>query len=70
MIFEADWQLLLKWHSLHGLLPKTEQAKFLAYEQEGGQKGGSAIDQATQQIIETETIHLNQTPTINLYLDL
>jgi len=21
MIFEADWQLLLKWHSLYGFLP-------------------------------------------------
>jgi len=70
MIFEADWQLLLKWHSSKGFLPKTEQAHTLAYEQGGGRKGRSAIDQATQQIVETETIHLNQTPTIDLYLDL
>jgi len=24
MIFEADWQLLLKWHSAYGFLPKSE----------------------------------------------
>jgi len=70
MIFEADWQLLLKWHSSYGFLTKTEHTKTLAYEQGGGRKGRSAIDQATQQIVETETIHMNQTSTINLYLDL
>jgi len=70
MIFEADWQLLLKWHSSHGFLPKTECAKTLVYEQGGGRKGRSAIDQATHQIVETETIHLNQRTTIDMYLDL
>jgi len=25
MIFEANWQLLLKWHSLYGFLPQTEK---------------------------------------------
>jgi len=38
--------------------------------QGGGQKGWSAIDQAMQQILETELIHLNQTPVIDLYLNL
>jgi len=70
MLFEADWQLLLKWHSSHGFLPKTEHAGMLAHEQGGGRKGRSAIDQATQQIIETEVIHLNQVSAIDLYLDL
>jgi len=70
MIFKADWQLLLKWHSSYGFLPKTEHTKTLVYEQGGGWKGHSAIDQATQQIVETETIHMNQQPTIDMYLDL
>jgi len=70
MIFEADWQLLLKWYSSYGFLPKTEHAKTLVYEQGGGWKGRSAIDQATQQIVETETTHLNQQTTIDMYLDL
>jgi len=70
MIFEADWQLLLKWHSSYGFLPMTENVKTLVYEQGGGRKGRSAIDQATQQIVETEIIHMNQKPTIDLYLDL
>jgi len=47
MIFEADWQLLLKWHSSYGFLPCTEQAGTLDYAQGGGCKGWSAIDQAT-----------------------
>jgi len=70
MIFEADWQLLLKYHSSYGFLPKTEEAGQLVYAQGGGRKGRSAIDQATQQIVETEIIHLNQRPALDLYLDL
>jgi len=70
MIFEADWQLLLKSQSSHGFLPKTEEAGTLVHAQGGGQKGRSAIDQATQQIVETEIIHLNQEPAVDLYLDL
>jgi len=70
MLFEADWQLLLKWHSSYGFLPATEQAGKLAQEQGGGRKGRSAIDQATQQVVETEIIHLAQRPALDLYLDL
>jgi len=70
MLFEANWQLILKWHSSHGFLPKTEKAGTLVNEQGRGQKGRSAIDQATQQIIETEITHFNQVSTIDLYLDL
>jgi len=69
MIFEADWQLLLKWHSSYGFLPKSEQAKALTPAQGGGHKGCSAIDQATQQVIDTEIIKLNQRPAIDLFLD-
>jgi len=70
MIFEADWQLLLKWHLSYGFLPKTKEAGTLVYAQGGGHKGCSAIDQAAQQIIETKVIHLHQHTTIDLYLDL
>jgi len=70
MIFEADWQLLLKWHLLYGFLPKTEVTGTLVYVQGRGCKGCSAIDQATQQIIKTEVIHLCQNTAIDLYLDL
>jgi len=59
MLFEADWQLLLKWHFSYGFLPCTKDAGTLAIEQGGGQKGCSTIDQATQQIIETELVHFN-----------
>jgi len=56
MLFEADWQLLLKWHSSYGFLPKSETNHALTDAQGGGRKGRSAIDQATQQVIETEVI--------------
>jgi len=70
MIFEADWQLILKWHSAKGFLPKTEARKTLTPVQGGGRKGRSAIDQATQQVIEHELVHLNQRPALDLFLDL
>jgi len=70
MIFEADWQLTLKYHSSYGFLPKTKETGQLVHEQGGGRKGRSAIDQATQQIVETEITHLNQWTTLDLYLDL
>jgi len=69
MIFEADWQLLLKWHSSYGFLPKAEQNNTLTPHQGGGRKGRSAIDQALLQVIESEIIHLDQHPAIQLYLD-
>jgi len=70
VIFEVDWQLLLKWHLAYGFLPKSEQQSTLTPLQGGGQKGRSAIDQATQQIIEMELIQLTQCPAVDLYLDL
>jgi len=68
MIFEADWQLLIKWHSSYGFLPKSEHAKALTSAQGGGRKGHSTIDQAMQQVIETKTIRLNQCTTLDLFL--
>jgi len=67
-LLEADWQLLLKLHSSHAFLPWTEQAGMLVMEQGGSHKGLSAIDQAMQQIVETEITHLQQNLAINLYL--
>jgi len=60
MIFKADWQLLLKWHSSYGFLPKSEQANALTPAQGGGRKGCSTINQATQQVVKTKIIQLNQ----------
>jgi len=70
MIFKADWQLLLKWHSSYGFLPKMESNGTLVNAQGGGRKGRSFIDQATQHILETEITHLQQTLSMHLYLDL
>jgi len=69
MIFEVDWQLLLKWHSSYGFLPKSEQAQALTLAQGGGHKGRSAIDQATQQVIKMELNKLNQQPALDMFLD-
>jgi len=70
MIFEADWQLLLKWHSAYGFLPKSETNHTITQVQGGGRKGRSAIDQATQQVVENELVHLNQRPALDMFLDL
>ncbi len=70
MIFEADWQLLLKWHSAYGFLPKSKQQEMLTPLQGSSRKGRSAIDQVTQQIVETELIQLTQCLAVDLYLDL
>ncbi len=70
MIFEADWQLLLKWHSSYSFLPHTEMAGTLTYVQGRGRKGRSTIDQAVQHVVENEIVHLWQTPSLDLYLDL
>jgi len=70
MLFKADWQLLLKWYSSYSFLPRTEVAGTLAMSQSGSRKGRSAIDQAMQQVIETETIHLTQCTALDLYLNL
>jgi len=69
MLFEADWQLLLKWHSSYGFLPKSEINHALTDAQGGGRKGHSAINQATQQVIKMEVIRLNQHLAIDLFLD-
>ncbi len=70
MIFEADWQLLLKWHSAKGFLSKSEAQNTLTPVQGGGRKGRSAINQATQQVVEQELLHLNQKLALDLFLDL
>jgi len=36
MLFEVDWQLLLKWHSSYGCLPKSEATNSLTAVQGGG----------------------------------
>jgi len=69
MIFEADWQLILKWHSSYGFLPKSESANVLTTAQGGGRKGRSAIDQSTQQVIKMELIKLNQRSALDMFLD-
>jgi len=70
MIFEANWQLLLKWHSSYGFLPKAETAQTLTPTQGGGCKGRSTTDQALQQVAEMELVRLQQNPHIMLFLDL
>jgi len=55
MIFEADWQLLLKWHSFYGFLPvEAEQTRMLTPNQGSGDKGQSTIDQALLPVAESK----------------
>ena len=67
MIFKADWQLLLKWHSSYGFLPKSETVHTLTPAQGGCHKGHSTI--GMQQNIKMELIKLNQWPAIDLFLE-
>jgi len=69
MLFKTDWQLLLKWHLSQGFLPKSKAAQTLTLVQGGSCKGHSAIDQATQQVVEMELICMDQRPAINMFLD-
>jgi len=47
-LFEADYNLLLKWHSSQGFLPKAEKNHHLHDSQGGGWPGHSTIDLACQ----------------------
>jgi len=49
--------------------PNRKEGMLVA-EHGGGQKRHSAIDQATQQILETKIMHLNQAEAIDVYSDL
>jgi len=70
MVFEAEWQLLLKWHLAYGFLPKSKHHHTLTPLQGGRCKGQSTIDQATQQIVEMELIQFNQWPALDFFLNL
>jgi len=67
--FQSRVAVPLKWHSLYGFLPKSKKAHTLTLAQGGGHKGHSAINQATQQVVEMEFIQLTQQPALDLYLD-
>jgi len=65
-LFEADYNLLLKWHSSKGFLPKAENAGRIHDSQGGGRLGHSAIDLACKKISLHNYIRINQIPAINI----
>jgi len=68
-LFEADYNLLLKWHSSKGFLPKAENAGRIHDSQGGSRPGRSAIDLACKKISLYDYIRINQIPAINISKD-
>jgi len=50
-LFEVDYNLLLKWHSSLGFMPKLEKHDCILDSQGGGRAGQSAIDLACKKVL-------------------
>jgi len=68
-LFEADYNLLLKWFSSLGFLPKSEKAGRLHDSQGGGRPGRSAIDLACKKLVLYDYIHITRSTAIDLSKD-
>jgi len=69
-LFEADYNLLLKWHSLMGFLPQAKQAGQIHDSQGGGRQGCSVINLACKKIVLYDHIHITRTNAINISKDI
>jgi len=68
-LFEADYNLLLKWHSSMGFLPRAKRADRIHDSQGGGQPGRSAIDLACKKIVLYDHVHITRTNAIDISKD-
>jgi hypothetical protein len=59
-IYEADWNLILKYFISHKLIHQAHLNGTLTPEQAGGRPGRSAIDEATKTVITYETCRLQR----------
>jgi len=57
-LFEADYNLLLKWHSSKGFMTKAEHNNTLQDNQGGGRPGRSAIDLACKKMVIFDYVYL------------
>jgi len=69
-LFEADYNLLLKWFSSLGFLPKSEKAGWLHASQGGSQPSQSTIDLACKKSVLYDYIHITCSPAIDLSKDI
>ncbi len=68
-LFEADYNLLLNWHSLKGFMTKAEQNKTLHDSQGGGRPGQSAINLACKKMVLFDYVHIMRTPAVDVSID-
>lgn len=59
-LYEADWNLILKYFIAHKLLKTAAHHKTIATEQSGGRPNRSAIDEATKTVMLYETCRLQR----------
>jgi hypothetical protein len=59
-IYEADWNIILKYYLTHKVLQTANYQQTLAPEQAGGRPGRRAIDEATKTVILYETCSLQR----------
>jgi hypothetical protein len=59
-IYEADWNIILKYYLTHKVLQTASQKATIAPEQAGGRPGRCAIDEATKTVILYETCRLQK----------
>jgi len=68
-LFEANYNLLLKWHSSKGFMIKAEHNNTLQDNQGGGQPGRSAIDLTCKKMVIFDYVYLTQITAVNISID-
>jgi len=68
-LFEADYNLLLKWHSSLGFMPKSEIHHRILESQGGGRAGHSAIDLACKKVVTYNYLHVTHTDAVDVSID-
>jgi len=68
-LFEADYNLLLKWHSSKGFMTKAEQNNTLQDNQGGSRPGRSAIYLACKKMVIFDYVYLTQTTAVDVSID-
>jgi len=68
-LFEADYNLLLKWHSSQGFMPKSETHHRILESQGGGRAGHSAIDLACKKVVTYDYLQVTRTDAVDASID-
>ncbi len=68
-LFEADYNLLLKWHLSLGFMPKSKKHDCILDSQGGGRAGRSAINLACKKVVIYNYISITQTDAVDVSID-